>query len=103
MSHSFSRSNARRRQAERDAQLARDVAQPMPAHIESLNGTLSLAADATLVAILKSGMDGRMFLAYQLMNRGLNLDGKWVGFAEAERLFVAAFPQATDPDSRLLV
>ena len=96
MSHYMNRSNARRRQAEADAQLARDVAQPVAAHVESLRGVLQLSNTATLVGFLKSGIDGRMMLAWQLMDRGLNQEGIWVGFAEAERLFVAAFPAAID-------
>lgn len=85
-----------RRAAEHHAALQAEIAQPLPAHIDALEGILQLAKTGNLVGLLRSGLDVRMMLGWQLCNRGLDQNGAWVGFAEAERLFVAAFPGAID-------
>jgi len=87
---------SRKRAALAAEQLARDIAQPVAAHVDALQGLLQMAGTANVVGFLRSGIDGRMLLGNVLADRGLNQDGVWVGFAEAERLFVAAFPGAID-------
>lgn len=93
MASHFARKAARQTQAAAELELARTLeAAPDAEHIETLRGVLQIASTATLVGFLRTGIDARMMLAHQLADRGLSQDGNWVGFAEADRLFRAAFP-----------
>ncbi len=90
---SLSHKASLRRLAVAELELARTLEAASDAeHIETLRGVLQIASTATLVGFLRTGIDARMMLAAQLSDRGLSQDGNWVGFAEAERLFRAAFP-----------
>ena len=82
-------------QKKRDAAIAAAVeSKPAMAHVQDLMGVLQVAGDATLVGALKAGLSLQALVAMSIANRGLHLDtGAWVGFAEAEALAVARFPE----------
>lgn len=72
---------------ERAATMLRRSALPAPVRAEFLNEHLQPMEDADLVAVLSGGIDFEAVLRKQLSDRGLNIAGVWVGFAEAEQLF----------------
>ncbi len=60
---------------------------PAPARAQNLAGVLQVLSDVQLVGVLSGGIDFEACLRKELADRGLDLNGQWVGFPEAEALF----------------
>lgn len=62
---------------------------PAPVRAQKLADLVQLLSDADLVGVLSGGVNLEAVLRRSLCDRGLDLNGQWIGFAEAERAFDA--------------
>lgn len=54
--------------------------------IDELEGQLQCLSNDVLVAVHKGELDITKFLKSAMASRGLDNDGKWIGFAAAKKL-----------------
>ena len=91
MKATITKSRNHLRQTERDAAFKKAIAEKVEdrnALIEELQGILQIADDSTIYAALKAGLDFGQILREQAADRGMDADGKWIGFDAAKKYWL---------------